>query len=99
MKQNEIQGANKFLQIVPSDPNNYLTLIRDEKDNDYRNYMAVKDIIIRRDLLEKEIKKWQEITPEENEKFIALKEETQEVDTQEETTPTEEEKPTESEEK
>lgn len=101
MKQNEIQGANKFLQIVPSDPNNYLTLIRDEKDNDYRNYMAVKDIIIRRDLLEKEIKKWQEITPEENEKFIALKDkkETQEVDTQEETTPTEEEKPTESEEK
>lgn len=101
MKQNEIQGANKFLQIVPSDPNNYLTLIRDEKDNDYSNYMAVKDIIIRRDLLEKEIKKWQEITPEENEKFIALKDkkETQEVDTQEETTPTEEEKPTESEEK
>ena len=84
MKQNEIQGANKFLQIVPSDPNNYLTLIRDEKDNDYSNYMAVKDIIIRRDLAEEEIKKWQEITPEENEKFIALrdKKETKEVDTQ-----------------
>jgi hypothetical protein len=84
MKQNEIQGANKFLQIVPSDPNNYLTLIRDEKDNNYNNYTAVKDIIIRRDLAEEEIKKWQEITPEENEKFIALrdKKETKEVDTQ-----------------
>jgi hypothetical protein len=84
MKQNEIQGANKFLQIVPTDPANFLTPVRDKNDDDYSNYLSVKDIIIRRDLLEEEIKKWQEITPEENEKFIALrdKKETKEVDTQ-----------------